>query len=244
MIKKVLLIALVVILLIAVIEVSALINEKRTLKSFAQYWTAQNKTATGSFRYVALGDSAAQGIGADDPQKGYVGVLAKRIAAKTGQKVQIINLSKSGARLHDAIDDQVPLVAGYKPDLVTIEIGANDITGYDDAQFTKQFKQLVSLLPQGTYVSNMPYFGGIVRSEKNVLVANQHITQILKDSGMHLVNMHDITKSRQGPRNYAVDLFHPSVHGYQNWADAFWKEIEPQLTSAGSSASIKATMPS
>ena len=38
----------------------------------------------GALRYVALGDSAAQGIGASDPQHGYVSLIADHLRALSG----------------------------------------------------------------------------------------------------------------------------------------------------------------
>ncbi len=40
------------------------------------YWSVPHG-ATGGLMYVASGDSAAQGVGASRPQRGYVGLLAR-----------------------------------------------------------------------------------------------------------------------------------------------------------------------
>ncbi len=67
---------------------------------YRDFWLHQNKTAVvkDHLVYVALGDSTAQGIGATQPQKGYVGLVARGIESKYHQKVTTINLSKSGAK--------------------------------------------------------------------------------------------------------------------------------------------------
>src|SRR5215212_8776807 len=46
----------------------------------------------GTLRYVALGDSLAQGIGASRPDRGYVGLLAERVERATGRRVEVVNL--------------------------------------------------------------------------------------------------------------------------------------------------------
>jgi acyl-CoA thioesterase-1 len=227
--KHVLLSIVGLLLILVVLEIVALLHEKASVASFANYWTQQNKTSTGSFTYVALGDSTAQGIGASQATNSYVGILADRIAHKTGKKVRCINLSVTGARLHDVLSKQLPELQQYKPDLVTIEIGANDVTQYNPKQFNAQFKQVISQLPANTYVSDMPYFGGRIRKNAEALAANQLIYSALKGSTMQLVYLQKITSDRNSYNSYAADLFHPSNHGYVNWADAFWQVIDPNL---------------
>ena len=54
----------------------------------------------GDLVYVALGDSAAQGIGASTSDNGYVGLVADRLRERTGNPVLGVNLSRSGATVH------------------------------------------------------------------------------------------------------------------------------------------------
>ena len=71
---------------------------------------------TGVLRYVAIGDSAAQGIGASRPDRSYVGVLADDIHAATGRSVRVINLSISGATV-----DVATLLERHRPTVVWTE---------------------------------------------------------------------------------------------------------------------------
>jgi acyl-CoA thioesterase-1 len=238
MLKKVLLAITAVVIVLILLEVMALLHEKASVNSFANYWTQQNKTASGTFTYVALGDSTAQGIGAGKPTDSYVGLLAERVAKQTGKKVRFINLSVTGAKISDVLNKQLAELAQYKPDLVTIEIGANDLANYNPTQFSTEFKQLAGLLPAGTFVSDMPYFGGRIRKNDQALAASVFIRKEVQAHNLHLVNLQQLTRQRQSIRNYAVDLFHPSSAGYVNWADAYWLAIKPALTAPISSAAV------
>jgi lysophospholipase L1-like esterase len=225
MLKKILLIILIIVLLLVVIEAIALLRLKASLTSYATYW--KQLPSTGTITYVALGDSTAQGIGASKPEYGYVGLIAKRIEDKTGQKVRVVNLSVSGAKIEDVINQQLPILKNYKPDLITIDIGGNDVAQkYNSADFEQRFNRLASLLPAGTYVGNMPYFGGRIKHNPQAIDANRHIAVAAKSNGLRLVDLQKITKERNAPYNYASDLFHPSNRGYKNWADAFWQSID------------------
>ena len=48
-------------------------------------------------------------------------------APSTGRSVRVVNLSVSGATVELAVRDQLPKFAKFRPDVVTVSIGANDI---------------------------------------------------------------------------------------------------------------------
>jgi hypothetical protein len=72
---------------------------------------------------VALGDSMSQSIGATSIAGGWVGQLQAELAA-AGSPPRIVNLSVTGARVRDVLDDQLPRLhaIGIEPDLVTLLI--------------------------------------------------------------------------------------------------------------------------
>lgn len=193
------------------------------------YWQNRSKES-GDFVYLALGDSAAQGIGASSPDKGYVGQIAQRVAEKTGRKVRVINVSVSGAVINDVRTKQLIELKSIKPDLVTIEIGANDIAKYDKQKFTDEFSQLISVLPKSTYVANMPYFQTRPGRRPYALEASNIIRKLVASrTDLTLVDLQAITKERNDWLGYAADLFHPNDRSYKNWTDAFWEKIRGQL---------------
>ena len=201
----------------------------RSVGSHKRFWQTEAQKP-GEYTYVALGDSAAQGVGALNPQNGYVGLLGKQLREKTGKTVRTVNLSESGARIQDVLQNQIPQLKRLKPDLVTIEIGANDIASFDRKKFEEQFTILVNLLPDGTYVSNMPYFGSRASRRQNAFEASRIIEKILRNQNrLVLVDLQSITEERDSLRNYAADYFHPNSRAYKNWAEAFWLAIEPRL---------------
>ena len=76
---------------------------------------ARRAQQPGELLYVAIGDSAAQGVGARDLDASYVGLLAARCSGRPGRTVRVVNLSRYGARLADALDRQLPELAGAAP---------------------------------------------------------------------------------------------------------------------------------
>ncbi|MCY7400714.1 MAG: SGNH/GDSL hydrolase family protein [Nocardioides sp.] len=201
---------------------------------FADHWSRPHGRP-GGLLYVALGDSAAQGIGARRPERGYVGLLAQRLRDTTGREVEVVNLSRSGARMHDVIDSQTGALAalGRTPDVLTVAVGGNDMLAYDDATFRVNSDRLMAALPAGTYVADVPYFmhGHWERDA-------QHAAELLVASavrhGHRPVFLHQALKAQgwQAMLNqFAADWFHPNDRGHRAWAEAFWSQI--QADSAG-----------
>lgn len=207
-------------------ELLALLWLQQSVKKYKYFWRREAEEK-GEIVYVALGDSAAQGIGATSPMKGYTGLVAKGISSKTGKTVQIINLSKTGATLDDYLKEQSPILATLKPHIVTIEIGANDIRKFDPKKFRREFKQVLKTLPDGAYVSNMPLFN----ARPLLMEKAKHASRIIEEElqkypKLIFVDLEKVTSENQSIFSFAPDIFHPNNLGYKNWANAFMEKID------------------
>lgn len=192
----------------------------------ARLFWAEPRGESGGLVYVALGDSVAQGLGARVPAKGYVGLLAERLR-KSGP-VQVVNLSASGARIHDVLDDQLPrLRALDRVDVVTLDIGGNDVRRYDPVRFEREITALLASVPAGTIVADLPYFMH-GHWERDALVAGRLVREAALAAGLSVVPMHAALQGRGWVgmfRDYAADFFHPNDRGHRVWADAFWPQV-------------------
>jgi len=117
---------------------------------YHKYWQkrAAHPVAQDALVYVALGDSTAQGIGATRPEKGYVGLIADALEQKHGRPVHVVNLSKSGAKLSDCLRDQLPKLTDIQADIITVGIGANDMSTWDPESFRTDMDTLMTGLPK------------------------------------------------------------------------------------------------
>lgn len=224
-------IAIAIVVAIAGIRIGLLL---RSIGTYRSYWKkeAARNPESGELTYIALGDSAAQAVGATSVRRGYVGLTAEYIAKKTGKNVHIINISVTGAKIADAIKIQIPQLATLpKPDYITIEIGANDMASYDASAFKQEFETLLKKLPPGTIVANMPSFNGGRKGKVNpsAYSATQTINRLVASHSEFILA--DLYKStiNQGFLDFGADLFHPSNRGYHNWANAFMNEIDKTL---------------
>ena len=199
---------------------AAELNETLPINSL---WWRTHAKEKGDLLYVAIGDSAAQGIGASAPNRGYVGILADHIRLATGQTLRVINLSVSGATVELAVRDQLPRLAKLQPDFVTVAIGANDIAQWDAERFESGIRTVFAALPPHALVADLPCFH-LPHNERKVAVANQIVRDVAAEHGLTVVPLHATTK-RQGWRSVltqvANDMFHPNDRGYRTWAEAF-----------------------
>jgi lysophospholipase L1-like esterase len=203
---------------------------------YRRYWSVP-RGEPGGILYVALGDSTAQGIGASGPDKGYVGLIANRLRVATGRPVQVVNLSRTGAHVHDVVADQLPKLAALTPDVVTVAVGGNDIRHYDAARFRSDVDALIAGLPARAVVGDVPWFmhGGTGRNSAG---AAEYVTQTAESRGLPAAGLHDSMQRRGWASmltDFSADWFHPSNRGYRIWADAFWGAMAeaPALTALG-----------
>ena len=196
---------------------------KRGVALARRYW-AQPQGSPGGLLYVALGDSAAQGVGASRPDRGYVGLLAERLACTTRQPVQVVNLSRSGATIEDLLREQLPCLQTLQPDLITVAIGGNDMFRADPVAFDACVEQLIAALPAQTVIADVPYFMH-GHWERDARRSAATVTRVATACGLPVVPLHEALR-REGwaamSSEFSADWFHPNDRGYRVWADAFW----------------------
>jgi len=200
---------------------------RRSVERNRSYWSVP-RGGTGGILYVALGDSTAQGIGGRGPEHGYVGMIAGRLRTATGRPVQVVNLSRSGARVRDVVVEQLPRLAALRPDLVTVAVGANDMTDYDASRFGADVDALLDGLPAQTVVGDVPWFmhGGTGRTSAD---AAADVARRAQERRLPVATLHDAMSQRGWTSmltDFAPDWFHPNERGYRVWAGAFWDAIE------------------
>lgn len=194
-------------------------------------WWRDRFSHDGALQYVALGDSAAQGIGASKPWRSYVGRIAGHIRHTTHGTVAVKNLSVAGATTHACAIDQVPRLADYPADVVTVAIGANDIGSFDPKKFERNIRAIYGALPSHAIVADLPFMV-LPDNEKKVAVANEIVRRVASELGLAVAPLYATTRG-QGYlgtiRHSAGDLFHPNDDGYRVWAAAFYPAVEARL---------------
>lgn len=180
-----------------------------------------------AIRYVALGDSLTTGVGVSDIKNSLPYLVAQKLSETNN--VTLVNLAHAGDTSSDVLTSQLPGVESYKPDLVTLLIGVNDIHNLkSDKEFEENLIQIVSSLKKSgakIYLLSIPYLGSkrTVFFPYNFILDfrtkqfNNIIKKAAADFGTNYIDLYHLNKSADF---YSSDQFHPSEEGYKEWAKA------------------------
>jgi lysophospholipase L1-like esterase len=197
-------------------------DRRRQSAEYLDAWTADNdaaRAASGPL-WVALGDSTAQGIGTSSREHSYVAVLLRALR-EHDPTWRALNLSLSGARVRDVLEDQLPALEDLTPDLVTCAVGANDLVPTPRRRLERELRELAAQLPAGSLLANLPQ--GL--APKRAVRVNELISELVAEHELVLVDVW----SHTGPPwagKFSADRFHPNDVGYGDWASAFLEAVD------------------
>lgn len=194
---------------------------------FDQYW--RERPSEGPVRYLALGDSLAQGLGLAHPEQGYVAKLERRMQRVLGERVATLNVSSSGARTFEVIERQLQYVDEFAPHVITLEIGGNDVTEdqWEPREFAERVERILKALPAGTIVGDVPTMVAGTQ-EKRVRQANRIIREAIARRGHVRAPVYAESRKLVPFRmlgHMSHDFLHPNHRGHDKIADAFWPVV-------------------
>jgi lysophospholipase L1-like esterase len=203
------------------------------------YLVVNNKTASSSLTYVALGDSLSAGVGVDNYNESFPYLLAQYLAGNN-YRLTLKDRAVPGARTQDLMNSLLPATINDNPDVVTLLIGVNDIHGWiSKDEFRKNYDFILSRLTKETkakiYIVNIPYIGAdnLILPPYNTIFDyqtkqyNEIISELAAKYSVKYIDLYTMTSDlfkRSGP-HYAADFFHPSAEGYKIWADLIYADI-------------------
>jgi len=208
--------------------------------------TSQAATpATREIRWVALGDSYSKGEAARR-EEAWPYVAALRLHARWPGLKLVANLGVTGWTTRDVLVRQVPWLDTHAAELVTVQVGINDLVqGVDEDSFRTSFQKLLGevirrtrsadrvvavTIPDFSVARMAPEFGDPTQIHADIERRNA----IIKEEGAHAgVRVADIfARSRDAakdPSLLAADGIHPSAKGYLAWVDDVLPVVEAAL---------------
>ncbi len=196
----------------------------------------------GPLRYLALGDSTAQGIGASKPQYSPPYLLAVGLTSHYSPVI-FTNLAVSGATTRDVIRVQLPQMPAFAPDLVTVFVGINDLThGRRRAAYLADLDRLLTTLDVVpavvlTDVAALcccpllsPIDRALCRSVRHWF--NAAVPTVVTRHRAHLAAISGALTPyfTQNPALWAADGYHASDAGYRLWAEGLLPLVLAALT--------------
>lgn len=192
-----------------------------------------------ALRYAIMGDSTAVGQGGEYG-KGFAAQSARFLAENN--QVTYQNFAISGATLADIRREQLEAAIAFKPDVVLLAAGANDVmhrTAPSKAaeEATKIFDALQQANPDINIIfTGSPEMGSIPRFPQPLryfaeLRTRALNTELFKAASRKGVTIAPIAKEtgplfKQNPGLFAADKFHPNNDGYATWIPVIKRALE------------------
>lgn len=234
MLLGLLLIAAALLLILEIVQLVWRISISRRLVARAVAYQRINPQA--QFHILVVGDSTGVGTGAKQKEDSIAGRLGQTYA-----DAQIINVSKNGVRVHDALS-MLKDIGQERFDLIVIQVGGNDILRFGNLKklrkdLSELFKIAKSMSPRvvalhSGNVGLAPFFPrpiGWIYSWRTQEVRAVY-GQLAREHGVHYVDLYQERKTdpfgRDPRRYYAADMLHPSSDGYAIWYEHVLETIE------------------
>ena len=198
----------------------------------AGYNASAADAGPGPIRYLALGDSFTCGTGSS-PDLSFPSQL-KRILVRRGLDVRLENVSVNGYSTQQLIDRELVALARFKPDTVTLAIGANDLVRGDDVGAYREnlkviFKAIAAAKVRRTVVLPQPDwsqspvaagFGEPAALRARIEAYNAILKEEATAAGATYLDLFPqfAEQARQGL--ISPDGLHPSPKAYAAWAES------------------------
>lgn len=190
-------------------------------------------------RYLALGDSFTCGTGSP-PELSFPSQL-KRALGKKGVEVKLENVAVNGYSTDELIARELEALERFKPDTVTLAVGANDIVRHDDLDAYRKnlkaiFKAINAVKPKRVFVLPQPDwsqspvaegFGDRAALRARIEVYNAVLSEEAKTAGASYVDLFPQFVEQAKKGLIAPDGLHPSSRAYAAWAEALLPKFAP-----------------
>jgi acyl-CoA thioesterase-1 len=185
----------------------------------------------GEVRYLALGDSLTQGVGAVDEQTGAFPALVAERWRADGCEVDLQNAGISGYTAGQILAEQVPQIESFAPTLITFQAGGNDIVnGISIDEYRHNVKSVldaaagsgarVIVLAQNEWFrspTGVSYVG-----EDGAAQRSTFDDVLIKEASAHgaeFVDMRPLYAEQAEQGQWVEDGIHPTPEAYEAWAE-------------------------
>jgi acyl-CoA thioesterase I len=192
--------------------------------------------ASGAVRYLAIGDSLTQGVGAPDEATGAFPALLAEHWRADGCEVELQNAGISGYTAGQILAEQVPQIESFKPTVVTFQAGGNDIAnGIPIEEYRENVKSVlesaagsgasVYVLAQNDWARSPVGvdYGESVPSQR--VAYDEVLIEEASAHGAEFVDLRELYKRQADEGQWVEDGLHPTPEAYQQWADRLSEEV-------------------
>jgi acyl-CoA thioesterase-1 len=191
-------------------------------------------------RYVALGDSYTIGTSVGERHR-----WPNQLVARMPGLDLVANLGVNGYTSRDLIDDELPPLAGLRPELISVLIGVNDVVQRvaqstyranvsvildAAAELVGADRVVVVTTPDYTVTPSGAAFGDPSEQAAGIRANNAIIVDAAAARGIVVVDIHDLSLRAATDRSLvASDGLHPSGAQYALWVERIAPVVEAMV---------------
>jgi lysophospholipase L1-like esterase len=180
--------------------------------------------------YVVMGDSTSIGQGSDYPSS--IGPKTTAVLAND-HTVTYVNVGISGATVKSMREQELAKAVSYKPDVVLLSVGANDVTHLTKTSaIADNLSHVISSLIASNcnvklVFTGSPEMGSVPRFPWPLKQYAEHRTAVVNATFESVISQHQLTFApiaantgsffKAHPELFASDKFHPLAGGYAEW---------------------------
>jgi acyl-CoA thioesterase-1 len=198
--------------------------------------TGATPSPGGVVRYLALGDSLTQGVGAPDESTGAFPALLAEHWRADGCEVELQNAGISGYTAGQVLAEQVPQIESFNPTIITFQAGGNDIAnGIPIEEYRENVKQVLSsakgsgarviVLAQNDWARSPVGvdYGESAPSQRTEF--DEVLIEEASAAGAEFVDLRELYSQQADEGQWVEDGLHPTPEAYQAWADRLTEEV-------------------
>jgi acyl-CoA thioesterase I len=202
---------------------------------------ADTAADVATIRYLALGDSLTQGVGAPDEQTGaFPALLSERWRAE-GCQVELRNVGVSGYTAGQVVTDQLPEIESFDPTVITFQAGANDIA--TDVPLSEYRDNVATILDAATgsgarviVLAQNEWFrspegqnyGSDLGAERTAF--DEALIEETTERGVQFVDLRPLYQDQADRNMWVDDGIHPTPEAYDAWSAALAQAIPAPCT--------------
>lgn len=201
--------------------------------------------ATPALRYVALGDSYTIGTATRSPAERWPNQLVAWLGPLPPTLELVANLAVNGFTSADVLRDELPALAGHRPEFVSLLIGVNDVVqGVPAAVFRSNAEAMLDAIarqlpatrivtaatPDYTVTPRGADFGEPAAQSAGIRRNNAILAEAAAFRGIAFVDTYDLSLRAATERSLvAPDGLHPSAVQYALWVERIGPVVARRL---------------
>lgn len=163
-----------------------------------------------------------------------------RLWSDLGRAVELSNPAVNGFTTDDLVTDELPLIASFRPTLVTLLIGANDIVqGSREDRYRAQLARIHNRIradapearmialpqPDWSLAPAAAGFGDTAVIARTIEHFNDIAREEAERASASWIDLFPLMREQGRKGMFAADGLHPSAEAYARWATALAERI-------------------